>query len=68
MEQQPLRNPAPGFYKIAAIVFALVSCVLFWLAATRHDWMYWAMAIITLVNAIMSFIKSLVPGGRNTNG
>lgn len=66
MEQQ--RNPAPGFYKIVAVAFAIVSVVLFWFAATRHEWMFWAMAIITLVNAIMSFLKSLVPGGRKTNG
>ena len=68
MVQQPLRNPSPGFYKVAAIAFALISGVLFWFAATRHEWLFWAMAIITLLNAIMSLLKSLVPGGQNTNG
>jgi len=61
-------NPSPRFYKLVAIAFALTSGVLFWIAATRHQWAFWAMAIITLLNAIMSFLKSLVPGGRNTNG
>jgi Na+/H+ antiporter NhaB len=68
MEQQPLRNPAPRFYKVAAIAFLLISGVLFWAAVTRHGWMLWAMAALTLLNAIMSLLKSLVPGGQNTNG
>lgn len=68
MEQQPLRNPAPRFYKVAALAFLLISGVLFWYAATRHGWMLWTMAVLTLLNAIMSLLKSLVPSGQNTNG
>ena len=55
------RNPNPNFYKIIAVVFLFIGAVLVWQAVMRHEWFYWAIAILTIVNGLMSWLKSLVP-------
>jgi hypothetical protein len=55
------RNPNPNFYKIIAVVFLAIGAVLVWQAVMRHEWFYWAIAILTIVNGLMSWLKSLVP-------
>jgi hypothetical protein len=55
------RNPNPNFYKIIAVVFLVIGAVLVWQAVMRHEWFYWAIAILTIVNGLMSWLKSLVP-------
>ena len=60
MEQQP-RKPSPSFYKIIAVIFLGIGGVLIWQATVRHEWVFWALGIMTILNAIMSALKSLVP-------
>jgi hypothetical protein len=60
MEQQP-NNPKPGFYKVMALAFLAIGVWLIWQATIRHEWVFWALGIMTIVNAIMSALKSLVP-------
>jgi hypothetical protein len=50
-------NSSPGFYRNAAILFLVIGGILFWAGITRHDWMYWAFAAITILNALMSILK-----------
>jgi hypothetical protein len=56
------RKPSPNFYRIIAVVFLVMGGVLVWQAVRRHEWFFWAIAILTVVNGVMSAIKSLVPG------
>ena len=65
MDQQ---NNKPEFYRIVAFVFLVISGVLFYAAITRHQWFYWVMAIITLINALMTVFKHRTVRGQNTNG
>jgi O-antigen ligase len=55
------RKPNPSFYRIIAVVFLVIGAVLVWQAVVRHEWFYWAIAILTVVNGLMSWLKSLVP-------
>ena len=55
------RKPSPNFYKVMAVAFLAVGVVLIWQAMVRHEWVFWALGIMTIVNAIMSALKSLVP-------
>jgi O-antigen ligase len=55
------RKPNPSFYRIIAVVFLVIGAVLVWQAVMRHEWFYWAIAILTIVNGLMSWLKSLVP-------
>jgi uncharacterized membrane protein HdeD (DUF308 family) len=55
------RNPSPNFYKIIAVVFLIVGAIIIWQAVVRHEWSYWAIGILTIVNGLMSGLKSLVP-------
>ncbi len=61
------RNNKPEFYRTVAIAFVVISGVLFYAAATRHQWFFWAMAIITLINALMTVLKYLTVRGQNDN-
>jgi uncharacterized membrane protein HdeD (DUF308 family) len=58
--QEP-RKPSPNFYKAMAVAFLLIGVVLIWQATVRHEWLFWALGIMTILNAIMSALKSLVP-------
>ena len=62
MDENPRPNPSPNFYKIVAVAFLLIGAWLIWQAVTKHEWLFWAMGILTIVNAIMSALKSLTPG------
>jgi hypothetical protein len=55
------RKPNPNFYKVMAVVFLMVGIALIWAAVVRHEWIFWAFGILTILNAIMSALKSLVP-------
>ena len=55
------RNPSPTFYKIIAVIFLVIGVALIWQAVGRHDWRFWVFGILTIVNAMMSALKSLVP-------
>ncbi|HSM86809.1 MAG TPA: hypothetical protein VLT16_11680 [Candidatus Limnocylindrales bacterium] len=57
MTGQQQRNSSPRFYRNTAIIFFSIAAVLVWAAITRHDWVYWAFAGITFLNAIMTTLK-----------
>ena len=44
-----------------AVAFFAIGVYLIWQAVVQHDWRYWAFGVLTIVNAIMSTLKSLVP-------
>ncbi len=54
---QPRTNASPQWYRNIAIIFFTITAVLLWAAITRHDWVYWAFAGITFLNAIMTTLK-----------
>jgi hypothetical protein len=37
----------------------MIALALVWAALVKHDWVYWAFAGITFLNAIMSTLKFL---------
>jgi uncharacterized membrane protein YcjF (UPF0283 family) len=47
------------WYRNTAIIFFLIAGILLWAGFTRHDWVYWAFAGITLLNAVMTTLKFL---------
>jgi hypothetical protein len=51
------RAASPLWYRNTAVVFFVIAAALVWAAVTRHDWVYWAFAGITLLNAIMTTLK-----------
>jgi fatty acid desaturase len=53
----PTRPSSPRFYRNAAVLFFIVAGILFWAAITQHGWFWWAFAVITLLNALMSILK-----------
>lgn len=58
MEQQQQRTGAsPTWYRNTAIIFFVIAGALVWAGFTKHDWIYWAFAGITLLNAIMTTLK-----------
>jgi hypothetical protein len=58
MEQQPQRAGAsPTWYRNTAIIFFAIAGACVWAGFTRHDWFYWAFAIGSLMNAVMSSLK-----------
>ena len=56
MDQQRT-NASPQWYRNIAIIFFSIAAILVWAAVTRHDWVYWAFAGITFLNAIMTTLK-----------
>jgi hypothetical protein len=46
------------FYKAMAIVFVLLGAVFAWAAIHQRSWFYGAFAIITIINALMSLLRS----------
>jgi uncharacterized membrane protein HdeD (DUF308 family) len=61
MEQSQHRNPSPKFYKTIAVAFLVIGAWLIWQAVLRHEWFYWVIGILTIINGLMSGLKSLVP-------
>ncbi|HEY6272085.1 MAG TPA: hypothetical protein VIX19_08835 [Terriglobales bacterium] len=61
MNQNQRSSPKPGFYRIMAVAFLLLAVWLIWQAVVKHEWMFWAMGILTIANAFMSALKSLTP-------
>jgi hypothetical protein len=55
------RSPSPNFYKVIAVTFLVIGAFLIWQAMRRHEWFYWAIGILTIVNGLMAGLKSLVP-------
>jgi hypothetical protein len=55
------RNPTPNFYKAMAVLFLVIGVAVIWAAVVRHEWVFWAIGIMTIVNAGMAWLKSLVP-------
>ena len=66
MEDKSKRKPSPKFYKAMAVAFLAVGVVLIWQAVVRHEWVFWALGIMTILNAIMSALKSLTPRETKT--
>jgi hypothetical protein len=54
----PERSSSPGFYKGMAIVFFVLGGVFVWAAVRQHSWFYGAFGIITVLNGLMSMLKS----------
>ena len=63
MPAQPTRNASPLWYRNTAILFFVIAAVLVWAGIARHDWVYWAFAGITFLNAIMTTLKFLTVRG-----
>jgi hypothetical protein len=63
---QPRAATSSIWYRNTAIIFFLIAGALVWAAVTRHDWVYWAFAGITLLNAIFTTLKfiSVREGGN----
>lgn len=57
MDQE--RQKSPGFYKAMAVVFFILSGVFIWAAVHQRSWFYGAFGIITILNGLMSTLKSL---------
>lgn len=55
------RKPSPNFYRVMALVFLAIGIGLIWAALLRHEWIFWAFGIMTILNAIMAGLKSLTP-------
>jgi hypothetical protein len=55
------RKPSPNFYKAMALIFLMAAVVLIWQALVRHEWIFWAFGIMTILNSIMAGLKSLAP-------
>jgi hypothetical protein len=53
-------SPSPTFYRVVAVLFFAIGGVLIWYAITHHEWFYWAFAAVTLLNGLMSTLKSFV--------
>jgi hypothetical protein len=53
---------SPTFYKGMAFVFFLLGGVFVWAAVRQHSWFYGAFAIITIINAFMSMLRSGAAG------
>lgn len=53
------RSASPLWYRNTAIIFFTIAAVLLWAAITKHDWVYWAFAGITFLNALMTTLKFL---------
>jgi hypothetical protein len=63
MAEEQKRGASPLWYRNTAIIFFAISAVLAWAGLTRHDWVYWAFAGITFLNAIMTTLKFLTVRG-----
>jgi hypothetical protein len=46
------------FYKTMALVFLLFAGAFTWAAVRQHSWFYGIFAIITVINAFMSILRS----------
>jgi hypothetical protein len=58
-DEQQKRSASPEWYRNTAIVFFAIAGVLVWAGLTKHDWIYWAFAGITFLNAVMTTLKFL---------
>ena len=56
---QPRRSSS-GLYRVAAVLFFLIVVALFWAYFTQHERIYVVFGGITLLNALMATLKSLV--------
>jgi hypothetical protein len=54
---QPRQSSSPGFYKAMAILFFVLGAVFVWAAVSRHSGYFWWIAIITVLNGLMSTLK-----------
>jgi len=59
---QPRSQASPGFYKFMAVVFFVLGGVFIWAAVHQHSWFFGAFGIITILNGLMSILKSLAAG------
>ena len=60
MQQAP-KTPTPNFYKIIAVLFLVIGIAVIWAAVVKKEWVFWAIGIMTIINAGMAWLKSLVP-------
>jgi Zn-dependent M16 (insulinase) family peptidase len=58
------RSSSAGFYKVMALIFLLLGAVFLWTAVRQHSWYYGAFAAITILNGLMSMLKSYAVGER----
>ena len=65
MTEQQSRNASPAWYRNTAILFFAIAAALAWAALAKHDWVYWAFAGITFLNAIMTTLKFLTVRGTD---
>ncbi len=55
------RKPSPNFYKVVAVLFLVIGAGVIWAAVVRHEWVFGVIGIMTIINAGMALLKSLVP-------
>jgi len=60
MNQQPQNSS--GFYKFMAVVFFVLAGVFIWAAVHQHSWFYGIFGIITVINGLMSTLRSFAAG------
>ncbi|HEY6351858.1 MAG TPA: hypothetical protein VI636_20875 [Candidatus Angelobacter sp.] len=51
-----------GFYKFMAAVFFVLGGVFIWAAVHQHSWFFGAFGVITIINGLMSTLKSFAAG------
>jgi len=56
-EQQQRKSASPLWYRNTAIIFFAIAAALVWAGITKHDWVYWAFAGITFLNALLTTLK-----------
>lgn len=53
------QRSSPAFYKGMAIVFFLLGAMFIALAVYQHSWTYGIVGVITIMNGLVSTLKSL---------
>lgn len=53
---------SPKFYKVMAAVFFILGGLFIWAAVHQHSWFYAVFGVITVLNGLMSTVKSAAAG------
>jgi 1,4-dihydroxy-2-naphthoate octaprenyltransferase len=52
------RKASPKFYKTVAVIFFVLGAIFIWAAIAQRSWFFAAFGIITVLNGLMSTLKS----------
>jgi len=61
MTNQPpqRRGGSPGFYRGMAVLFFAFAGLFIWQAVKQHSWFFWFFGAITVVNGLVSILRSV---------